>query len=93
VNATKERQAWCCLQVKLCDPRLSALSVVATIKALLSSLNLVTNAFSLGLSGGMEQEKGNRERCSGRTVLHAQSTSALSSGFPLSQGNAEAIGR
>ena len=34
VNATKERQAWCCLQVKLRDPRLSALSVVATIKAL-----------------------------------------------------------
>jgi len=34
VNATKERQAWCCLQVKLCDLRLSALSVVATIKAL-----------------------------------------------------------
>jgi len=31
---TKERQAWCCLQVKLCDPRLSALSVVSTIKAL-----------------------------------------------------------
>ena len=31
---TKERQAWCYLQVKLCDPRLSALSVVATIKAL-----------------------------------------------------------
>jgi len=31
---TKERQAWCCLQVKLCDPRLSASSVVATIKAL-----------------------------------------------------------
>ena len=28
------RQAWCYLQVKLCDPRLSALSVVATIKAL-----------------------------------------------------------
>ena len=34
MNATKERQAWCCLQVKLCDPRLSALSVVTTIKAL-----------------------------------------------------------
>jgi len=31
---TKERQVWCYLQVKLCDPRLSALSVVATIKAL-----------------------------------------------------------
>jgi len=29
-----ERQAWCYLQVKLCDPRLCALSVVATIKAL-----------------------------------------------------------
>ena len=27
VNATKERQAWCYLQVKLCDPCLSALSV------------------------------------------------------------------
>jgi len=24
---TKERQAWCYLQVKLCDPRVSALSV------------------------------------------------------------------
>jgi len=31
---TKERQAWCYFQVKLCDPRLSALSVVATINAL-----------------------------------------------------------
>jgi len=31
---TKEKQAWCYLQVILCDPRLSALSVVATIKAL-----------------------------------------------------------
>ena len=41
----------------------------------------------------MVQDKGNRERCNGRTVLHAQSTSALSSGFPLSQGNAEALGR
>ena len=29
-----ERQAWCYLQVKLCDPRLRVLSVVATIKAL-----------------------------------------------------------
>jgi len=27
VNATKERQAWCCLQVKLRDPCLSALCV------------------------------------------------------------------
>ena len=27
MNATKERQAWCCLQVKLCDPCLSALCV------------------------------------------------------------------
>ena len=28
MNATKERQAWCCLQVKLCDPCLSALYVL-----------------------------------------------------------------
>jgi len=34
VNATKERQAWCCLQVKLCDPCLSALYVPWCEKAL-----------------------------------------------------------
>jgi len=34
VNATKERQAWCCLQVKLCDPCLSALDVPWCEKAL-----------------------------------------------------------
>jgi len=35
VNATKERQAWCCLQVKLqCDPCLSALCVHWCKKAL-----------------------------------------------------------
>jgi len=39
----------------------------------------------------MVQEKGSRERCSSWTVLHAQSTSALSFGFPLSQGNAETL--
>ena len=51
------------------------------------SLNLVINAFSLGLlsAGGTVQEKGSRQRCSSWT--------ALSSGFPLSQGNAEALDR
>jgi len=34
VNATKERQAWCCLQVKLCDPCPSALDVPWCEKAL-----------------------------------------------------------
>jgi len=34
VNATKERQAWCCFQVKLCDPCLSALYVPWCEKAL-----------------------------------------------------------
>jgi len=43
--------------------------------------------------GGMVQEKGSRQRCSSWTVLHAQCTSVLSSGFPLSQGNAEALDR
>jgi len=60
---------------------------------LYDSLNLVINAFSLGLffgGGGMVQDKGSQERCSSWTGLHAQSTSALSSGFHLSQGNAEA---
>jgi len=44
-----------------------------------------------GLLWGMVQEKGSRERCSSWTVLRSQSTSALTSGFPLSQGNAEAL--
>jgi len=60
---------------------------------LYDSLNLVINAFSLELLEGMVQEKGSREHCSSSTVLHAQSTSALSSGLPLSQGNAEALNR
>jgi len=45
----------------------------------------------LGAVGGMVQEKGSRECCSSWTVLHTQCTSALSSGFPLLQGNAEAL--
>jgi len=60
---------------------------------LYDSLNLVINAFSSGLLGSIVHEKGSRERCSSWTVLHAQSTSVLSSGFPLSQGNVEAPDR
>jgi len=55
------------------------------------SLNLLINAFSSGLLGRMVQEEGSTECCSNLTVLHAQCTSALSSRFPLSQGNAEAL--
>jgi len=40
-----------------------------------------------GFLRGMIQEKGSRERCSNWILLHAQSTIALFSGFPLSQGN------
>ena len=39
---------------------------------LYDSLNLVFNAFSSGLSGGMVHEKGSRKRSSSWTVLHAQ---------------------
>jgi len=39
----------------------------------------------------MVQEKGSQERSSSWTVLHAQSTTVLFSGFPLLQGNAEAL--
>jgi len=63
------------------------------LSLLYDSLDLVTNAYSSGLLEGMVQTKGSRERCSSWTVLHAQCTSALSSGFPLSQGNAEALDR
>jgi len=43
--------------------------------------------------GGMVQEKGSRDRCRSWTMLHAQCTCALSSGFPISQGNAETLER
>jgi len=43
--------------------------------------------------GSMAEEKGSRERCRSWTVLHAQCTSTLSSVFPLSQGNAQALER
>jgi len=48
---------------------------------LYDSLNLVINALSSGLLGGMVQEKGSRECRSSWTVLHAQCmcTNALSS--------------
>jgi len=42
-----------------------------TLTLLYDSLNLVINAVSSGLLGGMVQEKGSRERCSSWTVLHA----------------------
>jgi len=46
-----------------------------------------------GCCGGMVQENGSQERCSSWTVLNAQCTSVLSSGFPLLHGNAEALDR
>ena len=47
----------------------------------------------LRAAGGLVQEKGSREHCRSWTVLHAQCTSGLSSGFPLSQDNAEELDR
>jgi len=58
---------------------------------LYDSLNLVINAFSLGLLGGHGSRERKSESCSSWTVLHTQSTSALSSGLLLLQGNAEAL--
>jgi len=45
------------------------------------SLNLVINAFSLGLLGCMVQMRGSRVRCSSWTVLHAQSVDFWISSF------------
>jgi len=45
---SEERQAWCYLQVKLCDPRLSALSVVATVKALYKYTSFLSFPFPFG---------------------------------------------
>jgi len=47
----------------------------------------------LGAVEGIVQEKGSCERYRSWTVLHAQCSSALSSGFPISQDNAEALER
>jgi len=41
------------------------------LRLLCDSVNLVINALSLGLLGGMVQEKGRRERCNSWTVLYA----------------------
>jgi len=43
--------------------------------------------------GGVVQDKRSREHCRSWTVLHPQCTSALSSGFHVSQGNAKAQDR
>jgi len=43
--------------------------------------------------GSMVQEKGSQERCRSWTVLYAQCTSALCSGFPTLQGSSEALER
>ena len=51
------------------------------LKLLYNSLNLAINMFSCRAVGGMIQEKGSRECCRSWTVLHAQSTTVLSSGF------------
>jgi len=48
---------------------------------------------AIGTVGAWFRWKGTRQRCSSWTVLHAQCTTALSSGFPVSQGNAEALDR
>ena len=59
------------------------------------SLNLVINAFSSELSEAWFRinDKWSRERCRRWTALHAQCTGAMSSGFPISQGNAEVLYR
>jgi len=60
---------------------------------LYDSLNHVINANSpQGCWGHGSGERKSRA-LSSWTVLHAQCTSMLSSGFPLSQGNAEALDR
>jgi len=57
-------------------------------------LNPTQSISSARAVGGMVQEKGSRDRCySSRNVLHTQCASALSSEFPLFQGNAEALER
>ena len=47
MNVMKERQAWCCLQVKVCDPCLSALDVPWCEKALYkySSFTFLSGSF------------------------------------------------
>jgi len=54
-------------------------------------VQLVRSAW--GCSEAMVQDKRSWECCRSWTVLHAQCTSALSSGFPISQGTAEALDR
>ena len=59
---------------------------------LYDSLNLVINVFSSGLLGAWFKRK-EVESSGSWTVLHAHCTNALFSGFPILQGNAEALDR
>jgi len=59
---------------------------------LYDSLNLVMNTFSLGLLGAWYSRK-EVESAVAVGLLRAQCTSALSSAFPVSQGNVEALDR
>ena len=64
-----------------------------TLTMLHDSLNHLINVFSpQGCCGHGSGEK-SQVCCRSWTVLHAQCTSALSSGFPIVQGNAEALKR
>ena len=63
-----------------------------TLKMLYDSLNHVINAFSPQGCWG-HGSGGSREHCRSSTVLHAQCTSVLSSGFPILQGNEETLDR
>jgi len=58
---------------------------------LYNSLSFVVNSFSYRDRHGSGERS--RRRCSSWTVLHARHISALSSGFPISQGNAQALDR
>ena len=71
---------------KLSDSRL-------ILMLLYNSRNLVINAFSSGLLGAWFRRKEVESAAAYCTVLPAQCTSALSSGFPISQGNAETLDR
>jgi len=71
VNANELRQAWCCLQVKLCDPRLSALMTrYLSSRALYKSTYLyLLPVVNLGFFNGEQVPKVRGSRSRGVWVL------------------------
>ena len=92
---TRKSLKWCISALPELNQMLDFFSLFDSrliLTLLYDSLSLVLNAFSSGLLGARVRIN-EVESTAEVGLLHAQCTSALSCGFPISQRNAEALDR